>query len=320
MVSKPTQKRQAIIIARKQSRYLTSGLFLVLVATLIIVLFLLTNNQPINETYEFTEASNLVQQDSENASEDSGQTDTDQPPRIDFQPVVDTWVNSNGGVKSVLIYDLDLDETVGLYKEENNYNTASLYKLFVVYEGYRRIQNGEWRGEDQAGTTGKTILKCLDFALRESNSPCAETIWKKIGQKKLDKIIEQDFDIHNSRISALSSNARDVAKMMQIIYHHVDIKDSALITQLNDSLLNQPVTTDDWRKGLPSGFKVAKVYNKVGWAWNDGQWDYYHDAAIVEFPDQNRHYVVVVMTSHMSNSKIANFGSLLEDAFLVSTK
>ena len=61
-------------------------------------------------------------------------------PKTDFQPVVDEWATSTGGNKSVLIYDIERDEIVGEYNTDENYNTASLYKLFVVYEGYRRLQ------------------------------------------------------------------------------------------------------------------------------------------------------------------------------------
>ena len=75
------------------------------------------------------------------------------PDRIDFQPVVDSWANTINGNRSVLIYDLERDEVVGEYNSTESYNTASLYKLFVVYEGYRRLQSGTWSGNEKAGYT-----------------------------------------------------------------------------------------------------------------------------------------------------------------------
>ena len=60
----------------------------------------------------------------------------------DFQSVIDEWVKTVGGNKSILIYDLDLDKKVAEYNIKENYNTASLYKLFVVYEGYKRVEEG----------------------------------------------------------------------------------------------------------------------------------------------------------------------------------
>lgn len=239
------------------------------------------------------------------------------PERVDFQPVVDEWVAGVGGNKSVLIYDLERDEMVGEYNTKEDYGTASLYKLFVVYEGYRRLQSGEWQPDDPAGSTGYTILKCLDLAIRESYSPCAETLWAKIGQDNLDVIIENDFGILNSDISKLVSNPEDIMKIMQIFYEHKEITDANLIATMKDSFLNQPATTYNWRQGLPSGFTKANVYNKVGWDYNPtgNYWNIYHDAAIVEFPEKNRHFIVVVMTNQVPYQKIRELGTLIENNF-----
>lgn len=239
------------------------------------------------------------------------------PEKIDFQPIVDEWAQSVGGNRSVLIYDLDRDEIVGEYNTKEDYGTASLYKLFVVYEGYRRLQSGEWQADEPAGSTGYTTLKCLDLAIRESYSPCAETLWAKIGQSNLDEIIENDFNITNSTISQLVSNPEDIMKMMKIFYDHLEITDANLIATMEDSFLNQPATTYDWRQGLPSGFSKAKVYNKVGWDYNTNtsSWNVYHDAAIVEFPEQNRHFIIVVMTNQVPYQKISQLGHMIEESF-----
>ena len=239
------------------------------------------------------------------------------PDKIDFQPVVDSWVNSVGGNKSVLIYDLERNEVVGEYNSKENYSTASLYKLFVVYEGYRRVQSGEWNGDDSAGYTGNTVLECLDLAIRESNSSCAEALWDKIGRKDLENIIENDYGITDSDILDLVSNPQDIMKMMKIYYEHKDITDENLIARMKDSFLNQPETTYNWRQGLPSGFKNSTVYNKVGWDFNPDEnvWNLYHDAAIVEIPDKSRHFIVVAMTNDVPYQNISRLGSMIEEQF-----
>ena len=238
------------------------------------------------------------------------------PDLIDFQPVVDEWASSVSGNRSVIVYDLERDEMVGSYNTEEDYNTASLYKLFVVYEGYRRLQNGEWHADDAAGATGNTIIECLDLAIRESYSPCAETLWNYIGHVELDNIITNDFGITNSDISHLVSNPNDILRIMKLFYAHPDIADETLIARMKDSFLNQPPTTYNWRQGLPSGFSDSvNVYNKVGWDYNPdgGYWNIYHDAAIVEFPKANRHFVVIVMTNRVPFQKIRDFGSMIEE-------
>ena len=305
MVPRPTDQRASVILS------ITFLLLIIAIGGLSVKLF---NERA--EKLEQETATTEVETDS-SASEiadENAENEAKLPAKIDFQSVIESWAAEAGGKKSVVIYDLDRDETVGEYNADATYNTASLYKLFVVYEGYRRIENGAWQRTDPAGQTGKTILRCLDLAIRESNSPCAETLWSLIGHATLDEIIVQDFKITDSNISALLSTPTDIAKMMQIFYEHNEIKDEELVATMQDSFLNQPVTTDDWRKGLPSGFPAdVKVYNKVGWDWNGKTWNVYHDAAIVEFPEQNRHFVVVVMTSEVANKKIAELGTLISD-------
>lgn len=257
----------------------------------------------------------------ESASVPSAETEVEEEKeieKIDFQPIVDEWADSIGGNKSVLIYDLDRDEIVAEYNTEEYYNTASLYKLFVVYEGYRRVQSGEWNADEKVGYTGYTMSECLDLAIRESYSPCAETLWAMIGHDKLDEIIENDFEIVNSDVSVLLSNAEDVTKMMKIFYEHKDITDEDLVARIKDSFLNQPKTTYDWRQGLPSGFSdEVNVYNKVGWDYNAdaGYWNIYHDTAIVEFPEKDRHFIVTVMTNKVPYQKIRDLGTMIENAF-----
>ncbi len=258
---------------------------------------------------------NVGEDTQESAYESSDITEVELE-KLDFQPVIDEWAKSTRGSKSVVIYDLDLNENVGEYNSEEEYLTASLYKLFVVYEGYLLVENGEWEMNTRAGVTGHTIGECLDLAIRESNSPCAETLREMIGEYKLDKIIKQNFGITHSDISGYMTTAEDVAKMMQIYYQHDDIKDMNLIAQMKDSFLNQPITEYDWRQGLPSGFNKANIYNKVGWEYNEaGYWEMYHDAAIVEFPEEGRHFVVVVMTNNIAPEQIRQFGKMIEKVF-----
>ena len=262
----------------------------------------------------FTQKPVATEEDEDiSVTEESSATEDFAPEKIDFQTTIDDWVAKVNGNKSILIYDLDRSEIAGEYNIHEDYNTASLYKLFVVYEGYLRVQSGEWDRNEPAGSTGYTILECLDLSIRESYSPCAETLWTKIGHQELDEIIISKFGIMDSNISNLTSNANDIMKMMQIFYNHEGIIDEDLVAQMKDSFLNQPETTYDWRRGLPSGFARAKVYDKVGWEYNpSGYWNIYHDAAIVEFPEENRHFIVVVMTNKIDFTQIRELGAAIE--------
>ena len=313
MVLRPANKSATVGKSDTESTVLMVILLAILTATATLVLYYLVAGLQENNTV-ITE--NVVIDEADESAYVSPEITEVEPEKIDFQPVVDEWVNLVGGNKSVLIYDLDRDEIVGSHNTTKRYNTASLYKLFVVYEGYRRLESGEWQADEPAGSTGYTVLECLDLAIRESYSPCAETLWARIGHDELDEIIEKDFGITNSDISALISNPEDIQKMMKLFYEHPDIKSETLVARMKDSLLNQPKTTYNWRQGLPSGFSdKVNVYNKVGWSFNEDEnyWDIYHDAAIVELPEKDRHFIVVVMTNKVSYQQIRKLGSMIEE-------
>lgn len=237
--------------------------------------------------------------------------------RVNFQPLIDDWSSSVSGKKGIIVYDLDLSTVVGEYDADVKFATASLYKLFVVYEGYRRLQSGIWSPETMVGRTGYNISQCLDLAIRESHSPCAETLWSMIGHSELDDIVKGEFNIDLDGVGSLSATPRQIMQMMRLYYEHNEIQNPDLVQQMSDSFLNQPATTYDWRMGLPSGFSSqVKVYNKVGWDYANGQWAVFDDVAIVSFDDCDRNFVVVVMTSGVRTQQIADFGRRFEKTFL----
>ena len=238
----------------------------------------------------------------------------------DLQGALNSWTRSVGGSKGVIFYDLDSGQVLASYNPDEKFATASIYKLFVVYEGYRRLQNGTWNGEDQAGSTGKTIAKCLDLAIRESNSTCAETLWAMMGRETLDAAVQNDFGLPNVTVGSLSATPREIMLMMKRFYEHPEITNEDLAATIKDSFLNQPPSYGlcsgpcNWRQGLPSGFSdKVLVYNKVGWNFNGSIWTIYDDAAILEFPEKDRHIIAVVMTSGIHYNQIRNLASLIEN-------
>lgn len=313
MVAHKASKRSSVVNTF-DSIYVLISLFFVLTATIAICsMFLireLTSEQPSEG-----EDTSIVP-----APEPEPEPAPVLPDAINFQSTIDNFVNSTRGSRSVIVYDVERDELAGVYNPAENYNTASLYKLFVVYEGYKRIQNGTWDPNTIIGYQGKTILECLDLSIRESYSPCAEPLWNLIGRDELDNIIANEYGIVNSDISSLTSNANDILSIMKLFYNHPDFTREDLVSRMKDSFLNQPVTTYNWRQGLPSGFSRANVYDKVGWDYNPdgGYWNIYHDAAIVEFPEQNRHFIVVVMTNRVPFQKIKEFGTNLESFYFTT--
>ncbi len=235
------------------------------------------------------------------------------PAFINLQKITDDFTESNSGKVAVMIYDLDNDQVAAAYRQDEAMPTASLYKLFVAYEQYRRIDEDKLNPSDIVYKK-YTRSQCLDLMIRESHSPCAETLRAEIGEDNLNQILKNNYGLTNTE--DLTSTAADITKILQIYYYHQELSEESWAT-IKDSMLNQPTKNgNDWRQGLPSGFSdQALVYNKVGWDSSDGKtWQVYNDAAIVEFPEQNRHLIIVVLTNNTPPKSLANFATQIETA------
>lgn len=300
MVSKPSEQRPLISI--EIAIAILFGLAVALIAALV---FKNDTIYPVAEVVPDT----------------GGETEETSSKLIDFQSVIDDWKKSlkpSSAEVGVEIFDLDNNQIVANLDKDDSFSTESLYKLFVVYEGYRRLEQGTEKADTKIGKY--TFEKCLDLAIRESNSDCAEAIVSRIGAKTMENIISTDFGLKNSSVIDLISTPSDITDMMKIYYEHKDLSEESW-RKIQDSMLNQPPVDNglcyglcDWRQGLPSGFKTAKVYNKVGWLYNGSNWTSYHDAAIIEL--NGHHYIITIMTKNSNPESLADLGSKIEEKIL----
>ena len=292
-------------------------LVVLLVAGATFAMFKLTNVKPENQEKNNPEVVSAKSLD------DSG--DEDEEAKIDLNPIITNWLGtfSRDVKKSVMVYDLDKDEVVGNFEENTEFETASVYKLFVAYEGYKRVDNGQWSSSDES-FGGMTTLECLDKMVRESHSGCAENLLSKIGEDDLDAILRTNYGLEQTSVSGLKTTAADMVKFLKIINTHKEISNESF-ARLSDSMLNQPaIELDecngpcDFRSGLPAGFsKDVKVFNKVGWAWNGAFWTVYDDVAILECPKSGRRFAMVVLTSGLQEQNvISRLGEMTEEAIL----
>lgn len=242
------------------------------------------------------------------------------PEFIDLQPVVDQWANNTAGDKAVMIYDLDNDQLAASFNPDEVFNMASVYKLFFVYDGYRRISDGSDNPTTIVANTADkgelSLSTCLDLMIRESYNGCADPI--RADTERFNRVegIISDLGLTRTTGAGLYSTAADITDFMKVLWQHGGF-DVASWNQLLDSMLNQPSTTYVWRQGLPSGFTVAEVYDKVGWSYTGSFWSVYNDVAFVVFPEQNRHYIITVLTSGLPTYQpLVQLGTAIEDAIL----
>ena len=273
-------------------------------AGLVIFKFFLAEKDVQNPGYE--DQVSVVQPLATPAEDDVAENDV--PPTLDFdaellQSTLDTWYASlrSGGRASVVIAKDD-GSVLAAVNQQELYFTASIYKLFVAYEGYRKVDAGEL---DPAVIflNDMTLEQCLDLMIRDSNSPCAEKLWVQLGKDWLTDQVKS-YGIEDTSLTGLSTTARDSASMAAMIARGEGLSVESQQKYL-DSMKDQEAK---YRRGLPSGFSDSViVYNKVGW---NEQLEY-HDVSIVELPD-GRSLVVAVLTSSVGASKISELARSLE--------
>jgi len=282
-------------------------LALILIATLACVSFVLwwfyknTNinqdnsvNEPVVETQTSTEAPTSEQPD----------TKTEQFNNLALQKVVEDWAGpklTDSSRASVVLMDED-GEVIAGFKIDSEYFSASIYKLFTAYEGYRQVDAGSV-SPDEPYQGGRTRIECLDAMIRDSDSPCGEKLWEEIGKQNLTDTLVA-YGIENTSMTALSTTAEDAGKMLSRI-----AKGDGLSESSRQLYLSSMETQDAlFRRGFPSGFTSdVNVYNKVGWN-EQKEW---HDAGIIKTAD-GRKLIYAVMTENVGSRQIAELAKQIE--------
>lgn len=225
------------------------------------------------------------------------------PAVVDLQPIIDSWGAEQSGDYSIVVYDLENRLTVGSHQPDSVYFAASIYKLYVAYEGYVAVANEEV-SLDEPYLSGQTRGQCLDAMIRDSDSPCGEKLWVELGKEATTEKL-QTYGIDNTSMSNITTTAQDAATLLIRLYERRDLPEDLTALYL-DSMETQDAL---YRRGLPSGMTQSTVYNKVGW----NELKEWHDTAIVTLPN-NRNYVISLFTENVGTANIRELATLLESA------
>lgn len=228
---------------------------------------------------------------------------------IDLQGVVQRWAVNTPGQVAVEIYDVNYGRVAASYNAAATMKPKSLYKLFYAYDGYTQISAGA-EDPNQPYSGESTLGWCLDAMIRNSNNPCAEAMIDDPVRAGRVATLVQNLGLAQTASNGLMSSAHDISRLLQHYLTHPGWSGESWAKFLN-SALNQPINL---RKGLPSGIRLATVYNKTGFGPYESGY-VYNDAAIVDFAGERR-YIMVAMTSGAGVKSLANLGSALERAIV----
>lgn len=213
---------------------------------------------------------------------------------------VNNWSNSTRGTYSVYVTDGD-GKIIAQVNGKQSYFTASIYKLYVAYIGYQKIDDGTYDA-DESYLYGWTRGECLKEMIRQSHSPCAEKMWNELGKENLTNKLEQ-YGLQDTDMTGLVTSSRDAAKILANINKGRYLSEKSQIALLNS------MKKQIYRDALPAGFDESTVYDKVGF---NGTAEY-HDVAIVKLAD-GRKIIVSVLTSGVGSKNIAELGNVLQSA------
>ncbi len=243
----------------------------------------------------------LVQKEAGEEREGSSNTLVVSKPELpDLQTVVADWVGSHTGAYSVVIMD-ETGDVVAEHNPDESMFAASIYKLYVAYVGYQKIDDGT-HDPNEVYWGEWSRRTCLDEMIRSSHSPCAEKLWAELGKNDLTEIM-REYGLQNTSMTGLTTTARDAAIILSRLDQNLELSPASKSAMM-DSLLGQM-----YRNALPAGFAHSKVYNKVGFR----ELVEYHDVAIVEFPSGKR-LVISVLTKNVGVKNIAGLAEAIEQA------
>ncbi len=240
-----------------------------------------------------------------NKSKTSNKKTKETLPLVNLQPTINAWAAKQSGMASVVVYDLVNNKTIASLNPNNQYFTASIYKLYVAYIGYQKVADGTYSLSNPY-LSGYTRGKCLEVMIRNSYSPCGEKMWAELGKESLTAKLKT-YGLTDTSMTALQTSAHDATIILKRLFNGGDLSQKHRKLFL-DSLKTQSAL---YRRGLPSGFNKSVVYNKVGW----NELIEWHDAAVVTLPN-GRGYVISVFTKNIGSKNIAELGRMIETKLL----
>jgi beta-lactamase class A len=156
--------------------------------------------------------------------------------------------------------------------------SASLYKLFVARELFRRIAAGQLDPQHASGDGHHDVQDCLRLMITVSDDACGVAGLHMVGGGGLDPALHGDGFADTSLASPQRTSAHDVAELLKQEHDgHTALYQLLAQQQVNDRI----------PPALPPGSVEAhKTGDRTGWA---------HDAAVIKTADNNS-FIVAVLT------------------------
>ena len=203
------------------------------------------------------------------------------------------YAHDHPGTFGVSMVELDGQRRRASYNGDNQFVTASTYKLFVAYELLKQIDAGDRDWDSNA--------LCFSKMISQSDNACAENFLNMLGLSTISKDI-QAIGLKNSTFMKSGgpfTTPNDLTLILGMIATGQNF------SSVNQQRLIAAMKANVYRQGIPAGVQ-GTVADKVGFL--DGL---LHDAAIVYGPHGT--YVLAIMTDGSSWGTIADLAKQIDN-------
>jgi len=201
---------------------------------------------------------------------------------------------------SVYAYELGSDSTVKI-NENQDYDAASLYKIFLLEALEKKVSFGDWR---KTYVSGKSLSQCAELMLQVSDDPCSEDLAEYLGWDYIDEF-NKESGFENTSLAGLkgrTTTASDVGDLFVRLKKGHALSDSAR-RYVFDTLYQQ-----SYSKGLASGCVDCRAAAKAGELSNVS-----HDAGVITHGSKS--YVLVIMSDGGNFEQISELTSIVDARF-----
>jgi len=206
------------------------------------------------------------------------------------------WMQSHNGTYGAMIQATD-GSFAASKNESRTFTTASVYKMYVAYGIYHKIEAGDIT-ENTITSTGKTVSACLEVMIVVSDNTCGVALGSLVGWPTVNSWLKPlgltGTDISQS--GDLKTTPKDAVTFLN------QLQAGTLMNAAHTSALLGLMKSQIYRAGIPAGVPGVTVADKVGWL--DG---INNDAAIVYDPKGT--YILVIMTENSGWAEIKDLAA-----------
>ncbi len=222
-----------------------------------------------------------------------------------IEKVVDQSLSKTDGTYSIVVRNMKTGESYS-QNPDRVYESASLYKLWVMACVYQQLNSGKLKKSDTLTgtvedlnlsfgiastdaelTTGKisyTVGDALTNMITVSDNYSALLLAKKIGMSNIAKFLNSQGLSSSQTGNPPTTTASDIMQFYSKLYHHELINYESSEEMI--ALLRGQAINDRIPKYLPTGISVAHKTGELD--------DFKHDAGIVYTPKGD--YIIVLLS------------------------